>query len=177
MKIVALLRRGPVLPCRAVSPVYQNLVLHSCHLCALHVPYCYGWSTFAFSPAISNDALCLFWSGMDPVLLVVQSLAALDLSWVRPSVSRDVITLNSRVIYPMFSLEKFVLVDRVCSQIRCLPIAHHWGCQQSGMCDYFPLSMEQEDHFRAILVLVGTAYILLGSWYCFERALTKSMLD
>lgn len=34
-------------------------------------------------PLPMAGALCLFWSGLDPVLLVVQSLAALDLSQIQ----------------------------------------------------------------------------------------------
>lgn len=55
-----LMKRGPVLPCSAMSPVFQKLTLQGCILCVSQAPYSYGWAMYAFSLIIYNGCLCLF---------------------------------------------------------------------------------------------------------------------
>ena len=73
------------MPCNAVSPVPQNLMLHKCLLCGLSVPYYCGSLVFVFSPVICNGSLCLLWLGLVSVLLIGQSGAHLGLEFTQTS--------------------------------------------------------------------------------------------
>jgi len=145
MKVEALWKRGPIVPCSAMSPVYQNLVLQGYLLRVLHEPYCCGWANFVFSPVIHNGSLCLFWAGFAPCVVssLVWCCLGLELSQTRclPKMQKH----QTAGCFPcVISWKAFFLVSRVCSQTKCLSPAHCWGYSWTGVCRYLHLSEGQE---------------------------------
>lgn len=69
LKVAALKRRGPVVPCNIMSPVHQNLVFQGYLLCVLHGPCYCGSVASAFSSVICNGSLCLLWAEFGPCVV------------------------------------------------------------------------------------------------------------
>ena len=83
---MTLWRSGPVVPCSVMFPVHKNLGLQV--FCKMALFGCYGQ--------------CLV-----PVLLMGQSVAFLDLSWVRPGISKNCVFHTCRVLSLCFPVGEF----------------------------------------------------------------------
>ena len=118
LKALALWGRGPVLPCSAMCPVHQKLVLHECFLYVWYLPYCCGSEAFAFSPVVCNGSLfvvCRVWS-----LYCFFSGPVWGLSWVRPGICHRCSSTKLQSAFPVLSTKKLSLVGKAHSQIRYL---------------------------------------------------------
>ena len=77
LKVAVLQRRGPVVPCRAMSPDHQNLALQESLPCVLPVPYSCGRVVFAFIPVFCDGSSPVvgrawsqwyWWASLGPIL-------------------------------------------------------------------------------------------------------------
>lgn len=124
-------------------------------------------STMAFFPFCEQDLV--------PVLLVGQSAAAPGLSFVRPVICQSRGGTEPQGILPVLSPE-LSLVHGACSQTRCLPPAHCWGCSWIGGCGCLPLSLGQGSLW-SVLAPVRDACTRPGLGCHFGWTLSKSMLE
>ena len=107
------------------------------------------------SSGMARSACC--GQGFISVLLMGQSRAHLGLSLLRPAVCQSFSVTELQGTLPALSPQVLLLVGGACSQTRCLPPAHCWGCSQTGVCGFLPHSWDRS-HFGVVLVRQGCLY-------------------
>lgn len=132
------------MPCRAGSPVYNNLLLHWCLLCVLCAPCCFVLAAFSFSLVIHSGSFSCCGQCFVSVVLADQSGAAVYLSLIRSGVCQKCSSTKLQGTFPVSFPERLSLMGRACDQTSCLPLTPCWGCSLTSLCSYLPLTPGQE---------------------------------